>query len=170
MSESEIVNRVADSGLITIDLEEYYPKGERLLFDLKSVLFEGLILKEKDFREFVKNHDWKKYEGKFVALHCSADAILPAWAYMLLAAQLEPFAKKIVFGDLDCLESALYSDVIAAIDANDFSGQRLIIKGCSKVKVPESAYVEIVSKLRPVAQSLFFGEACSAVPLYKKKG
>ena len=169
MQEKEIINRVAESELVTFNLEDYFPKGERVLFDVKDWLFEGLILKEKDFREFVKKQDWSIFKDKFLALTCTEDAILPTWAYMLVATQLRPFAKKIVFGDLALLETVLFSDAIAAINPKDFEGQKIIIKGCSSVKVPESAYVEIISKLQPVAQSIFYGEACSTVPLFKRK-
>ena len=166
--KNEIVNKVAESGLINFDLEEYYPKGERVLFDVKDLLFEGLILKEKDFREFVKNEDWSKYKDKYVAVFCSADAIIPTWAFMLLSAHLEPFAKKIVFGDLEMLETSLYMEILGKIDFSSFSDQRVIIKGCSNLPVPKSAYVEITRLLRPVAKSIMYGEACSNVPLYKK--
>jgi hypothetical protein len=164
----EIVNKVAQSGLIEFNLEEYYPKGERVLFDIKEHLFQGLILKEKDFREFVKNEDWSKYTEKFVALTCTADAVVPTWAYMLLVTALEPFAKKIVFGDLKTLEVVLYNDALSKINPEDYKDQRIVIKGCSNLPVPESAYVEVTRILRPVAKSIMYGEPCSTVPLYKK--
>ena len=165
----EIENKVDKSGLITFNLEDHYPKGERILFDIKDVLFQGLILKEKDFREFVKNHDWQKYQDKYVALYCSADAIVPTWAYMLLTSVIEPYAKKVVFGDLTVLETVLFNDALSKIKIEDFNDERVIIKGCSKYPVPEAAYVELVRLLRPVVKSIMFGEACSTVPLFKRK-
>lgn len=163
----EIINKVAQSGLIEFNLEDHYPEGERVLVDVKNNLFQELILREKDFREFVKNEDWSKYKDKFVALTCTADAIVPTWAYMLLATALEPFAKKIVFGDLKTLETLIFSDVLSKIKVEDFRDKRVVIKGCSKLPVPESAYVEITRLLRPVAKSIMYGEACSTVPIYK---
>ena len=165
----EIINKVAQSGLIEFNLEEYYPQGERMLFDLKPLLFQELILKEKDFREFVQKEDWSKYQNKFVALTCTVDAIVPTWAYMLLTTALEPFAKKIVFGDLKILETVLFHDALASISVEKYKDQRVVIKGCSNLPVPESAYVEITQMLRPVAKSIMYGEPCSTVPLYKKK-
>ena len=165
--EKEIINRVEQSGLIEFNLEDHYPEGERVLVDVKDNLFQGLMLREKDFREFVKSEDWNKYKDKFVGLTCSADAIVPTWAYMLLATALEPFAKKIVFGDLKTLETMIFSDVLSKIKVEDFRDKRVVIKGCSKLPVPESAYVEITRLLRPVAKSIMYGEACSTVPIYK---
>lgn len=165
----EIVNKVAQSGLVEINLEEYYPKGERVLFDIKDRLFQGLILKEKDFREFVKKEDWSSYRDKFVALTCTADAIVPTWAYMLLVTVLEPFAKKVIFGSFQTLEAILYHEVLNKINPGDYTGKRVVIKGCSNLPVPVSAYVEITRILRPVAKSIMYGEACSTVPLYKQK-
>jgi hypothetical protein len=166
--ENEIINKVAQSGLITIDLEEYYPAGERVVFDIKDLLFHGLILKEKDFREFIKNEDWNKYKDKYVSLICSADAIVPTWAYMLLATQLEPVAKRVVFGDLETLETILYTEILSKINVNDYKDSRIVIKGCGNLPVPKAAYVEITRLLRPVAKSIMYGEPCSTVPLYKK--
>ncbi|GAB3176348.1 DUF2480 family protein [Telluribacter humicola] len=168
METEEIVNRVANSGLISLDLEEYYHPGERVVYDLKDNLFQGLILREKDFREFLKNHDWSQYQGKNVAVTCTEDAIVPTWAYMLLALHLEPYANTVVYGDLQALEDKLFYDAIARIDIEAYRDKRVVIKGCSKHPVPISAYVEISRLLRPVAQSLMFGEPCSTVPLYKK--
>lgn len=169
MQESlEIVNRVANSGLVTLDLEAYYHSGERVLYDLKDNLFMEAILREKDFRDFLKNHDWTQYAGKNVAVVCSADAIVPTWAYMLLTVHLEPHANLVVFGDLQALEDKLFYDALARIDRDDYAGARVVVKGCSTYPVPVSAYVEISRRLRPVVQSLLFGEPCSTVPLYKK--
>lgn len=169
METEPIINRVAKSGLVTLDLEDYYHSGERVVYDLKDNLFMGLILKEKDFREFLKTHDWGQYAGKNVALTCSEDAIVPTWAYMLLTIQLQPYARTIVFGSLQDLEEKLYFDAIARIDPADYQDARVVVKGCSKVPVPVAAYVEITRVLRPVALSLLFGEPCSTVPLYKRR-
>ncbi|MCY7292051.1 MAG: DUF2480 family protein [Ferruginibacter sp.] len=166
--EKEIINKVALSGIITIDLEEFYPQGERVLFDIKEQLFQGLILREKDFREFVKNEDWSKYTDKYVALICSADAVVPTWAYMLLAIQLQPYTKKVVFGELETLETVLYNDILNKLNINDYKDARIVIKGCGYLPVPQAAYVEIARLLRPVAKSIMYGEACSMVPLYKQ--
>ncbi|WP_044130407.1 DUF2480 family protein [Rudanella lutea] len=164
----EIVNRVANSGLITLDLEELYHPGERVVYDLKDNLYMGLILKEKDFREFLKTHDWSQYSGKNVAVTCSEDAIVPTWAYMLLTLHLQPHANMVVFGSLQDLEEKLYFDAIAQINADDYRDARVVVKGCSKVPVPTAAYVEVTRLLKPVVQSLMFGEPCSTVPLFKR--
>lgn len=166
--EKEIVNRVEQSGLTEINLEDYYLKGERVLIDVKENLFQELILKEKDFREFVKNEDWKKYKDKFVAITCSADAIVPTWAYMLIATALQPFAKKFVFGDLKTLETILFNEALSKINQEDFKDKRVVIKGCGEIPVPESAYVELTRILTPVAKSIMYGEPCSTVPVMKK--
>jgi hypothetical protein len=168
METEEIVNRVANSGVVSLDLEDYYHAGERVVFDIKDQLFQGLILREKDFREFLKANDWSQYKGKNVAIICSEDAIVPTWAYMLLAVQLEPFANSIVFGDLTVLEDYLFRQALAQINPEDFAGKRVVVKGCSKFPVPVSAYVEITRLLKPVVQSLMYGEPCSTVPVYKK--
>ena len=165
---TEITNRVSDSGLIEINLEEYYPQGERVVFDMKDHLFQGLVLKEKDFREFVKNEAWNKYKDKYVAILCSADAIVPTWAYMLVAIALESYAKGFVFGDLKTLETSLFLNVIAKIDPEKYRDKKIVVKGCGDVPVPESAYVELTRVLTPVVQSLMFGEPCSTVPLMKR--
>ena len=166
--EKEILNKVALSGIITINLEAFYPQGERVSFDIKKQLFQGLILKEKDFRDFVKNEDWSKYTDKYVALFCSADAVVPTWAYMLLATRLDPFVKRVVFGDLEALEIALYNEILNKLNINDYRDARVVIKGCGHLPVPKAAYVEITRLLRPVAKSIMYGEACSTVPLYKQ--
>jgi hypothetical protein len=168
METEEIVNRVAGSGIVSLDLEELYHPGERVLYDIKDNLWQGMILREKDFREFLKAHDWAQYQSKNIAIICSEDAIVPTWAYMLLAVQLEPFANTIVFGDLNALEDKLFTNAIRQIDPEEYRGKRVVVKGCSKVEVPISAYVEISRILKPVVQSLMFGEPCSTVPLYKK--
>jgi hypothetical protein len=167
--EDEIINKVANSGLITIDLEEYYPKGERVLFDIKPLLFQELILKEKDFREFIKQHDWTTYQNKYVAIICSTDAIVPTWAYMLISIALEPYAKKIVFGTLETLEVILFNEALQTIKYENYKDQRIVIKGCGNLPVSTHAYVELVNGLRPFAKSIMYGEPCSTVPLYKAK-
>src|SRR5690606_1329212 len=164
----EIINRVANSSLTTVDLEDFYPKGNRVLFDIKDWLFQELILKEKDFREHVKKHDWSQYQDTYVALTCTADAIIPSWAYLLITTQLSPLAKKVVVGNLELLETTIFQDVIAQMDVSLYNDKPLIIKGCSNKPIPDSAYTLLISKLQPVAKSIMFGEACSTVPLYKK--
>ena len=164
----EIINRVAQSKLITFNLEDHYPQGQRFIFDLSQWLFEGFVLKEKDFREQAKEHDWSQYQDKFMALNCSSDAIVPAWAYMLITTYLEPYAKKVVIGDLENLESHLYQEVIERIDVTDLKDKAVIIKGCSTKPVPKNAYIFLIKKLQPVVKSLMYGEACSSVPLYKQ--
>jgi hypothetical protein len=166
--ENEITNKVAQSGLITIDLETLYPKGERVLFDIKEQLFQGLILREKDFREFIKAEDWSMYKDKYVSLICSADAIVPTWAYMLLATHLEPYAKKVVFGNLEILETVLYNEILNELKIEEYKDARVVIKGCGNLPVPKAAYVELTRLLRPVAKSIMYGEPCSTVPLYKQ--
>ena len=165
----EIVNKVAQSGLITIDLEDFYIPGERMLFDMKDWLFQELILKEKDFREKLKEHDWNVYSGKFVAIICSADAVVPTWAFMLVATQLKPVVKKLSFGDLHKLEEELFDEEISKLNIADFNDKKIVIKGCSKIEVPVSAFVNLTAKLRPVVKSIMYGEPCSTVPVYKRK-
>jgi hypothetical protein len=165
----EITNKVANSGIVTIDLEEYYQEGERVLYDLKPLLFQELILKEKDFREYIKNHDWTHYKNKFVAVTCTNDAIVPTWAFMLISLALEPFAKKIVFGNLEQLETILFEEALNTIDFSQFKEGRVVIKGCSNKPVPTNAYVKLTAALKPYAKSIMYGEPCSTVPLYKAK-
>ena len=167
--QENFVNKVAQSGLVTLDPAAFYPEGERVVYDIKDNLFMELILKEKDFREFVKNHDWTQYDGKYVAVTCTADAIVPAWAYMLLANRLAPYAKEVVFGDADVLETVLFVKQIAKADLEQYRDQRIVLKGCGDIPVPVSAYVELTKKLTPIAKSLMFGEPCSTVPIYKRK-
>lgn len=169
MSEKDVIlNRVANSPLVTFDLEEFYHLGERVLLDIADQLYEGLILREKDFRAWVKETDWSVYEGKNVAVRCSVDAIIPTWAYMLLTTKISPFAHTVVFGTLEDLEKAIYQNAISSVDIEKFRDKKVVIKGCGKYQVPESAYVEITRLLTPVASSIMYGEACSTVPLYKK--
>ncbi len=165
----EIVNRVANSKLVTFDLEEYYVEGKRVLFDISDWLFEGLLLKEKDFRAHVKNHDWSQYEGAYVALHCATDAIIPSWAYLLVSTALQPYVNKVVIGNLELLETVLFAEIINTLSLDSFQDKPVIIKGCSTKPIPESAYPLLISKIQPVAKSIMYGEACSTVPLFKKK-
>jgi hypothetical protein len=167
--QENIVNKVAQSGLVTLDPAAFYPAGERVVYDIKDNLFQGLILREKDFREFVKAHDWSQYKDKNVGITCTADAIVPAWAYMLLANKLAPYALDVVFGNADVLETVLFVKSIAKLDVEQYRDQRIVIKGCGDIPVPVSAYVELTEKLTPVVKSLMFGEPCSTVPIYKKK-
>ena len=164
-----IVNKVAQSGLVSIDPASFYPQGERVVYDIKDNLFMELMLREKDFREFVKGHDWSQYQDKYVALTCTADAIVPTWAYMLLANRLAPYAAEIVFGDKALLETILFEKSLNKLDIEQYRDQRIVIKGCGDIPVPESAYVELARKLTPVVKSLMYGEPCSTVPLYKRK-
>lgn len=166
---SEIINRVAQSALATFNLEDYYPKGERVLLDIKQWLYEGLILREKEFRVAIANHDWEQYKDAYVALTCSTDAIVPGWAYMLIATELQPHAKKMLIGDLEQLETSLYQEIIGKLDLSDYKDKPVIIKGCSNKPVPPNAYLWITSKMQTVAKSVMYGEACSSVPLYKRR-
>lgn len=167
--QENIINKVAQSGLVTLDPAQFYAPGERVVYDIKDNLFHGLMLREKDFREFVKTHDWAQYQDKNIAITCTADAIVPAWAYMLLANRLAPYARQVVFGDAEVLETVLFVKEVAALDVEQYRDQRVVIKGCGDVPVPVSAYVELTQRLTPVAKSLMFGEPCSTVPIYKRK-
>ncbi len=166
--EDVIVNKVAESGLITLDLEEYYPKEEVAIFDLKDHLFMGLILKEKDYREALKNLDWSIYQNKNVAITCSADAVIPMWAYMLAATYLQPIVKDVVFGNEDFLHRTLFLKNLSVINPVEFTDKRVVIKGCGDKSISETAYVEITKLLRPFVKSIMYGEPCSTVPIYKK--
>jgi hypothetical protein len=165
----EIVNKVTNSQLKTIDLEDFYPKESRTIIDIKNWLFHELILKEADFREHLKNHNWSKYQNQYVALTCSSDAIIPSWAYMLITTYLSTFAKKVIFGSLKDLETAIFQEIINNFKVEEFLDKQVIIKGCSNKPIPETAYIQIIEKLQPIVKSLMFGEACSTVPLYKRK-
>lgn len=165
----EIINRVSNSQLKTFDLEEIYPEGKRIVVDIKDWLFEELILKEKDFRASVKNHDWSQYKNAFVAITCSADAIIPSWAYMLVASEATVFANKVVIGNLETLETAIYQELLSFLDYSEFVDAPVIIKGCADKPIPNSAYAFLIEKLQPIAKSIMFGEACSTVPLYKSR-
>ena len=164
----EIVNKVAASGLVTIDLEELYPSGERVSIDLAAQLWQGLALREKDFRAWIQSTDWTQYTNKHVAVHCSVDAIIPAWAYMLVASSLSGHATTIIHGSLQELEMHLFRSVIDAVDIAQYVDKRCVVKGCSNLPVPQAAYTHLVMKLRPVVRSIMFGEPCSTVPVYKR--
>jgi Protein of unknown function (DUF2480) len=167
--ENEIVNKVAASSLVTFDLEELYQAGERAMIDLKDQLFQGMILREKDLRDFVKTNNWSTYQDKFVAITCTVDAVIPTWAYMLVAIAVKPYAKTVEFGTLEKLEEKLFDEALEKVDWEHFRNAKIVVKGCSKVNVPPSAYVKTVAKLQPIVASLMFGEACSTVPLFKRK-
>lgn len=164
----QIINRVASSPLVSLDLETYYPEGERVVYDIKDNLYEETILREKEFRAFIRDHNWSQYEGKNVAITCTADAIVPTWAYMLLASKISPVANHITFGNLGDLERELFVQVLSKIDLEAFRDAKVVVKGCSDKSVPASAFVEIVRILQPVVSSIMFGEPCSTVPVYKK--
>jgi len=164
-----IFNRVAESKLITFDLEKLYQIGDRITIDLSQWLDKGIILREKEFRLKLKQHNWKAYRNQFVAIYCSTDAVLPAWASLLVTTYLQPYAKKVVMGSLVDLETHLFTEEIKKINISSFKDKAVIIKGCSDKKVPEDSYVQLISRLQPVVKSLFYGEACSSVPLFKKK-
>lgn len=168
MSEP-IINKVAESGLITLDPEKYFPKGETAVFDLKDHLFMGMILKEKDFREALKKTDWSAYQNKNVALYCSADAIIPVWAWMLAVTYLQPLAKEVIMGDEKELHKQLFLKNLSAIDVNEFADKKVVIKGCGETPIGDYVYMEITKLLRPVVKSIMYGEPCSTVPVYKKK-
>jgi Protein of unknown function (DUF2480) len=168
MSEP-FVNKVAESGLITLDLENWYPRDATAVFDMKDYLFMGLILKEKDFREALKNIDWSLYQDKDTAITCTADAIIPVWAYMLVATYLQPVAKEIVMGDEKELHKTLFLKNLATIDVQEYADKRIVIKGCGETPIADYVYMEITKLLRPVVKSIMYGEPCSTVPVYKKK-
>lgn len=165
----EIINKVAASSLEVFDLEAYYPKEIRTQIDISQWLHEGFILKEKEFREQLKEHDWSLYQDAFVAIDCSTDAILPAWATILVTVQVAPFAKKISLGTIADLESSIFQELLSKLDFSIYEGKPVILKGCSNKPIPSSAYILAVQYLQPFAKSIMYGEACSAVPLYKKK-
>lgn len=167
--DKEIVNRVAQSKLVTFNLEDYYPEGKRVQFDIKDWLYEGFILKEKEFRAIAKNHSWEDYTDQYIALHCSSDAIIPAWAYMLITSYLTPFAKQIIIGNQEQLETLIYEKILDKLDLSYLKDTPVIIKGCANKPVPQNAYILLIEKLQPIAKSIMYGEACSSVPLFKRK-
>ncbi len=166
--QEEIINRVASSPLITLDLEQLSPEGERVQYDLKDNLYEGIILKESDFRAFLRDNDWSVYKDKHVAVFCSEDAIIPHWAFMLLASKMSPYAKTVVYGHLEDLEKELYRRAIQQLNPEDYKEKKVVVKGCGEKMVPASAYMDVMMLLQPVAASVMFGEPCSTVPIYKK--
>lgn len=168
MSE-EIINRVANSKLVTFNLEDLYPNGERIAFDISSWLLEGIVLRESEFREKAKEHDWSQYQGKYVALFCSTDAIIPGWAFLLLSLHLAPYAKKVTVGTLEELESILFAELLKDLDFSEYQDKSIIIKGCAHKPIPQNAYLLLAQKLHSIAKSIMYGEACSSVPLFKKK-
>jgi hypothetical protein len=165
----DIVNRVANSKLVTIDLEDFYPIGERIAFDIKDWLFEEIVLKEKEFRAFVKNHDWTQYQDAYVALHCSSDAIIPSWAYLLITVNLAPYTNRVVVGDIEKIENTLFTEIINGLDLEFFKDKLILVKGCSDKLIPQTAYVHLIERLIPVVSTIMYGEACSNVPLYRAK-
>lgn len=165
----EIKNRVAESILITFDLEDYYPEGNRVELDISQFLIEGILLKEKDFRAAVKNHNWNQYQDNYIALTNTNDALIPAWAFMLLTTQLNSIAKTVVIGNLTELENTIFSKIINSLDTSTYIDKPVIVKGCSNKPIPENSYIQLIQKLQPVVKSIMYGEACSSVPLYKKK-
>lgn len=168
MSEP-FLNKVAESGLVSIDLADFIPTQEILIFDIKPYLFMELILKEKEFRSALAETDWTKYQNKIVGIYCSTDAIIPMWANMLIASNLSPFAHAVFFGDEASVREQCLLQSIFSMNANDYLNQRVVIKGCGETPIRESAYVAITHKLRPTAISIMYGEPCSTVPVYKKK-
>lgn len=167
--QENIVNKVSQSSLLSFDLATLFTPGERVVFDIKDNLFHGLMLREKDFREFLKDNDWSVYQGKNVAIICSSDAIVPTWAYMLLATRLAPYVANVFFGDIEQLEIFLYNNAIQNLETKMFENQKVVIKGCGDIFVPVSAFVALTAKLTPVAKSIMYGEPCSTVPLFKRK-
>ena len=168
MDQNEIINRVASSSLVTLNLEEFSPSGEIAEIDLKNILYQGMILREKDLRDFIKSNNWNQYQNTNVAVHCSEDAVIPTWAYMLIGIALQPFASKVVFGNRTALLSELFKEALSKVNWDQYKDAKVVIKGCSDVHVPESAYLEAATRLRPLAASILYGEPCSTVPLYKK--
>lgn len=167
--EETIINKVAESGIITLNLEDFYPREEIVVFDLKEYLFMDFILKEKDFRAALQNINWQQYADKNITVTCTADAIIPVWAYMLVTSYLQPIAKEIFFGDKNTFITNFLLKNLSQLEAEIFDGKRVVIKGCGDIQLPESAYVEITKKLRPHVKSIMYGEPCSTVPVYKKK-
>lgn len=165
----EIINKVEQSGLITLNLEDYYDQNKRVFIDLKEHLYEGLILRERDFRAFVKNNDWSQYQDCNIAIDITSDAIVPAWAFMLVASTVSPFAKTVIKGSLEDLNKHLFTQALQTINLEELQDKFVIVKGCSNRPVPESTFVELCTLLQPVVKTLSYGEACSKVPLYKKR-
>ncbi|GIV39304.1 MAG: hypothetical protein KatS3mg033_1104 [Thermonema sp.] len=169
MKEEPIVNRVARSPLVSIDLQEFYPEGECVWLDIAPQLFQGMVLREKDFREYVKSEDWSRYEGKNVAVGCSTDAIVPVWAYMLLATSLAPYARYVTYGTLEDLQRELWQQQIDTITPQAYQDKKVVVKGCGEKPIPEYAFTLLAARLQPYVSSLMYGEPCSTVPIYKRK-
>lgn len=167
--DEEIINKVAESGLITLDLETYYPAGEIRIFDIKDYLFRGLILKEKDFRDALKKTDWEQWRDKYVGITCTADAIIPPWAYMLAATHLQPVAANVIMGGEKDVFKETFLRNLNGINLSEYTNQRIVVKGCGDKNIEEYAYLEIAKLLRPVARTIMYGEPCSTVPVYKRK-
>lgn len=167
--QENIVNKVAQSGLLTIDLATYAPKEDIQIYDIKDNLFHGLLLKEKDFRAFIKDHDWSQYEGLHIGIICSTDAIVPTWAYMLLASKLEPYAISVHFGDKDTVVENLFLQALEKVDYSKFQDERVVVKGCGDIYIPETAFIRFTLGLSKVAKSMMYGEPCSTVPVFKRK-
>lgn len=165
----EIINRVANSVLKTIDLEALYPSGQRAVVDIAPWLLEGIVLREKDFRNEVENHNWESYKNQYVSITCSTDAIIPAWAFMLITTKLSPYAKKAIIGTPQELETILFFEILSTFNIEEYKDKPVIIKGCADKPIPAAAYGFLISKIQPVAKSILYGEACSSVPLYKAK-
>lgn len=164
-----IINRVEASGLVSLDLERFYPKEAIKIFDLKDYLFRGLIIKEKDFREALKNTNWDQYKNTHVAVTCSTDAIIPVWAYMLAATYLQPIANNVVLGDKYKLTETILLNNVNSVNVDEFKDKRIVIKGCGEIKIPDSVYLSVTAKLLPYVKSIMYGEPCSTVPVFKKK-
>lgn len=167
--QEQIINKVAQSGLVTIDLAKYAPTQAIVSYDIKDNLFHGLILREKDFRDFIKNHDWAQYQDQHIAITCTADAIVPTWAYMLLANKLEPFAASVHFGTVEEVENRLFLEALRDLDYSAYQDQRVVVKGCGDIHIPEAAFVNFTVGLSKVAKSIMYGEPCSTVPVFKRK-
>ncbi len=167
--QENIINKVAESGLVTIDLAKYAPSSNIRIYDIKENLFHGLILKEKDFRTFIKEHDWSQYADQHIGIICSADAIVPTWAYMLLTTKLSDYALSVHFGDEDTVRKSIFDNNINSIDYANYQDQRVVVKGCGDIEIPESAFVNFTSQLYKVAKSVMYGEPCSTVPVFKRK-
>lgn len=165
---NEIINKIDKSKTKTIDLEIYYPKKSQMILDISKWLFEGMLLKEKDFRNALENHDWQKYKNSYVALFCSTEAIVPSWAYLLVSCYLSGVAKNIILGNLKDLRSFIFKELIEKMDFSEFKNEIVVLKGCSEKPIPENAYIFLIEKLKPFARKILYGEMCSAVPLYKK--
>ena len=170
--KGEIINRVAESDLITLNLEDYYAREERVFIDISNNLYEGMALREKDFREYIEKEDWSGYSNRIVGIYCSVDAIIPTWAYMLLSVKLAPYAKRVIYGDGEKVEEILFHDAIQNIKPEAFHDKKIVIKGCGHIRIPESAFVQLTTLLQPYVKSIMYGEPCSTVPIYKrpKKG